>query len=326
MRQMEIGYHASHEQYAPSHLLDLVQRAEEAGFRSAMCSDHLTPFSNRQGSSGYAWSWLGAALASTSLSFGTVTAPGQRYHPAVVAQAIATLAEMFPGRFWVALGSGQFLNEHVTGDGWPPKEERNQRLLECARAIRGLLGGELVSHDGRIRVDRAKLYVQPRIPARILAAAITAETAEWAASWSDGLITVYQPEGKLAKTLEAYRSGGGEGKPVVLQAQHQYGRTYEEGLAMAHEQWRQAVLPSSEMTEFATPDELDAATDDVTPAQVAQTVRVSADPAEHVAWIEEYHRLGIETVYVHNVGKNQEAFIEAYGRGVLPAFGQGRQG
>lgn len=326
MAQMEIGYHASHEQYAPGHLLGLVQRAEEAGFRSAMCSDHLAPFSNRQGSSGYAWAWLGAALASTSLSFGTVTAPGQRYHPAIVAQKIATLAEMFPGRFWVALGSGQFLNEHVTGGGWPPKDQRRDRLLECASIIRRLLGGDVASQEGRICVDRAKLYVRPRIPARIFAAAITAETAGRAASWSDGLITVYQPGGKLAETVEAYRAGGGEGKPILLQAQHQYASTYDEALAMAHDQWRQAVIPSSEITEFATPEEVDAATADVAPAEVAQTVRVSADLAEHVAWLEEYRQLGVESVYVHNVGKNQESFIETYGRDVLPAFGQDRQG
>src|SRR5687768_8491286 len=103
----QIGYHASHEQFHPADLLRFVQDAERAGFEAAMCSDHFHPWSERQGESGFAWSWLGAAMATTSLSFGTVNAPGQRYNPAIVAQAAATLGAMFPGRFWVALGSGE---------------------------------------------------------------------------------------------------------------------------------------------------------------------------------------------------------------------------
>src|SRR5690349_186507 len=125
-----IGYHASHEQLPPSRLLAAVQEAERAGFDGAMCSDHFAPWGLAQGESGHAWSWLGAALATTRFSLGVVTAPGQRYHPAVSAQAFATLSEMFPGRFWAALGSGEALNEHITGDEWPPKPEREQRLVE----------------------------------------------------------------------------------------------------------------------------------------------------------------------------------------------------
>jgi coenzyme F420-dependent glucose-6-phosphate dehydrogenase len=123
-----VGYHASHEQVAPSALLAAVQDAEAAGFSRAMCSDHFSPWSRRQGESGFAWSWLGAALQATRLPFGVVTAPGQRYHPAVTAQAAATLAELFPDRFWMALGTGEFSNEHITGARWPNKAERNARL------------------------------------------------------------------------------------------------------------------------------------------------------------------------------------------------------
>ena len=112
-----IGYHCSHEQFSPSELLSLVSLAQRAGFRAAMCSDHFNPWSERQGQSGFAWSWLGAAMHACPLPFGVVNAPGQRYHPAIVAQAAATLAEMFPDRFWIALGSGQLLNEHITADG-----------------------------------------------------------------------------------------------------------------------------------------------------------------------------------------------------------------
>ena len=152
-----VGWHASHEQIAPSELLRAVKRVEQAGFDAAMSSDHFSPWGERQGESGFAWSWLGAAMATTELPFGIVNAPGQRYHPAIIAQAAATLAEMFPGRFWIALGTGEASNEHITGDVWPPKDVRNRRLLECVAVIRSLLAGEEVSHDGLVRVDRARL-------------------------------------------------------------------------------------------------------------------------------------------------------------------------
>src|SRR6188768_3448466 len=150
VRMTVVGFHASHEQLPPGRLLEAVKRAEAAGFDAAMCSDHFEPWSVRQGHSGYAWSWLGAALEATSFSLGVVTAPGQRYHPAIAAQKLATLAEMYPQRFWAALGSGEAINEHVTGDPWPPKEERDARLGESVDVIRRLLAGDEVSTDGRI--------------------------------------------------------------------------------------------------------------------------------------------------------------------------------
>src|SRR3954469_11784021 len=155
---VRIGYHASHEQFRPSELLELVRQAEAAGFKCAMSSDHFKPWASAQGQSGFAWAWLGAAPEATSLPFGVISAPGYRYHPAILAQGAATLSEMYPGRFWLALGSGQRLNEDVAGLPWPDKAERNARLSECASIIRALLGGETVTHRGRVTVLDAKLY------------------------------------------------------------------------------------------------------------------------------------------------------------------------
>ena len=157
-----IGLHASHEQIPPSRLLAAVRHAEAAGFDAAMCSDHFSPWSERQGQSGFAWSWLGAALEATDLTLGCVNAPGQRYHPAIIAQAAATLAEMYPGRFWVALGTGEASNEHITGAPWPDKATRNARLRECVDVMRALFAGEVVDHDGLVTVDRARLWTLPR--------------------------------------------------------------------------------------------------------------------------------------------------------------------
>src|SRR5215207_10018496 len=170
----QVGYHASHEQFAPSELLRYIGSAEQAGFAAGMSSDHFTPWSEKQGQSGFAWSWLGAAMQATDLPFGMVCAPGQRYHPAIIAQAAATLAEMFPGRLWCAFGSGQYMNEHITGTGWINKPDRNARLLECVKVIRALWGGETVSLRGKyITVDEAKLYTRPAQIPLVLGAAIT---------------------------------------------------------------------------------------------------------------------------------------------------------
>jgi G6PDH family F420-dependent oxidoreductase len=168
-----IGYHASHEQLSPSELLGCVVAAESAGFQAAMCSDHFAPWSSRQGHSGFAWSWLGAALQATGLDFGVVNAPGQRYHPAIIAQAAATLSELFPGRFWLALGSGEASNEHITGGRWPPKAERRARLGEAVAVIRALLAGETVTHDGLVTVDQARLWTLPERPPRLIGAAVS---------------------------------------------------------------------------------------------------------------------------------------------------------
>jgi coenzyme F420-dependent glucose-6-phosphate dehydrogenase len=209
-----IGYHASHEQIPPSSLLEAVRQAEAAGFGAAMCSDHIAPWGEEQGESGHAWSWLGAALEATSLPFGVVTAPVQRYHPAVSAQAIATLAEMFPERFWAALGSGEAINEHVTGEQWPRKEVRDARLLEAVEIIKELLAGEEVSSDGHIRVDRARVWSLPDTPPPLVGAAVSEQTARTVGGWADGLITVHQSVGKLRRVLEAFEEGGGSGKPA----------------------------------------------------------------------------------------------------------------
>ena len=142
---------------------------------------------------------------------------GQRYHPAIVAQAAATLAEMFPGRFWVALGSGEALNEHITGTGWPDKQARNDRLLECVEVIQALLAGETVSHQGLVTVDRARLWSRPAVPPALLGAAVSPETAAWVAGWADGLITVNQPAGeRLRRVVDAFRAEAA-GKPMYLQ-------------------------------------------------------------------------------------------------------------
>ena len=312
-----VGFHASHEQLPPARLLHAVRRAEEAGFDAAMCSDHLAPWSVRQGESGFAWAWLGAAMQATGLPFGVVTAPGQRYHPTVTAQAAATLESMFPGRFWAALGSGEALNEHVTGEPFPPKDERDARLRESVEVIRRLLRGEEVTTDGLVRVDRARIWSLPDVPPPLLTAAVSSETAREGAEWADGLITVDQPRDALRAVIDAYRDAGGHG-PTAVQVHLSWAPTDEEARAIAHEQWRSGLVPAPLAWELDTPEAFDERTADATPDDVAETVQVSSDPAHHLAKLAELAELGFDRIYLHHVGTDQDAFIDTFGEHVLP--------
>jgi probable non-F420 flavinoid oxidoreductase len=313
----QYGWHASHEQIHPAGLLDAVIRAEQAGFVAAMSSDHFSPWSARQGQSAFAWSWLGAALQATRLPFGVVNAPGQRYHPAIVAQAIGTLAAMYPGRFWAALGTGEASNEHITGQGWPRKELRARRLRECVDVIRALLAGEEVSHDGLVTVDRAKLWTRPETVPPLIGAAVSVETARWCADWADGLITVNAPEERLRTMIDAYREAGGRG-PICLQVHLSWAASDEEATAIAYDQWRSNVFPPPVCWDLETAAHFDAVAESVPPERVAEVVNVSADLGRHTAWLRTYAELGFDQVYLHFVGREQGPFIDAFGDKVLP--------
>jgi len=313
-----VGWHASHEQIPPSQLLRDVRHAEEVGFQAAWSSDHFSPWSERQGESGFALSWLGAALAMTSLPIGVVNAPGQRYHPAIVAQGLATLAEMFPGRLSVAFGSGEFSNEHITGDGWPTKQTRNARLRECVDVISALWAGEEVTHEGLVRVDRARLWTRPAQSPRMLATAVSADTARWAGEWAEGLITIWQPADMLRRVVDAFRAGGGEGKPLALQVHVSWASTEDAALKIAFEQWRTNVFEAPLCWDVATVEEFDQAAKHVRPEDMRGPVLISAEPARFVDWLGEAASFGFDEIYVHHVGQEQAAFLDCFGDHVLP--------
>ena len=315
-----LGFHASHEQLPPSRLLDAVVRAEAAGFDGAMCSDHLAPWGVRQGESGYAWSWLGAALAATSFSLGVVTAPGQRYHPVISAQAIATLEEMFPGRFWAALGSGEAVNEHVTGDPWIPKDRRNARLAQTVEVIRELLAGDEVSRSGEIEVHRARVWSRPVTPPPLFGAAVTAETAAWVAGWADGLATVAQPPAaaqargrclhgcrrsrspRAAGARRPRRDRGGRprdrARTVASRRDQRACRCGTSSSPRTSTRWRATRPTTSCAREHSWP---------TTRSELAD--RIAALSA-----------LGFDRVYLHYIGTDQSAFLDRAEQDLLPAL------
>jgi probable non-F420 flavinoid oxidoreductase len=314
-----VGFHASHEQIPPSRLLEAVVHAEQAGFEAAMCSDHWAPWSVRQGHSGYAWSWLGAALQATSFSLGVVTAPGQRYHPAVAAQKIATLGEMFPGRFWAAIGSGEAINEHITGEPWPDKDRRDLRLAETIDVMRRLLAGEGVTHEGTISVHEARLWTRPDETPALFAAAVSTETAVETAAWADGVITIDQDRSALRDFIGTYRDAGGRG-PICVQVHLSWAPTDEEAVAIAHDQWRQSLVPAHLAWELESPEEFDRRTADAEPAEVAKTLLASSDLQRHLDALLELADTGVDRIYLHHVGQQQRGFIDAFGAHVLPAL------
>ncbi len=320
-----IGYHASHEQFSPRELVQYVHAAEDAGFASVMSSDHLAPWSKRQGESGFVWAFLGAAMQATrEIPFGLITIPsGWRYHPVITAQAAATIAELFPGRFpWMAVGSGQALSEHVVGERWPSKPERNERLKAGAEIIRSLWAGELVSRHSPIKVDEARLYTLPPVIPKLVAGALSPETAAFVGRWADALITVNQPIDSLNRIIEAFRNGGGDGKPIYLQVHLSFAATQEEARANAFDQWRSNAMSAAVSETLRSPEEFDAASAKVRPEDMDEYVHISCDPSRHVAWLQDYAAMGFEEIYVHNVGRNQRQFIDVFGSKVLPLLAE----
>ncbi|MET1055727.1 MAG: TIGR03885 family FMN-dependent LLM class oxidoreductase [Pedobacter sp.] len=314
----KIGYHASHEQFSPSVLIDFVKQAESAGFEAINCSDHFHPWSEEQGHSGFTFAWLGAAMQATSLPFGSVCAPGQRYHPAIVAQAIATLADMFPGRYSISLGSGEAVNECINGEKWPGKQERNDRLKSSFEVIRKLLKGETVTEHKTIHVENAKLYTLPETQPQLFGAAVTKETAGWMGSWVDGLITVSRSHAELKEVIDAFRAGGGEGKPIYLKVQLSYAATEEEALSGAYDQWKNNVLPSNLLSDLQKVSHFTSAASFVKPEDLKNMVNISSDPQRHLDWIGEYQSLGFDKIFLHNVNRGQQFFISEFGEKVLP--------
>ena len=316
---MRIGFHASHEQFTPSRLLTLVRQAEAAGFDAAMSSDHFAPWGLAQGQAGFSWSWMGAALATTSFPIGMVVAPGQRYHPAIVAQAMATLEEMFPGRYWAALGSGEAVNEHITGDPWPPKSERETRLRESVDVIRRLLDGERVDHDGAIRVHDARVWSRPAEPPALKATAVGPATAAWAAEWAEGLLTVGHDPAALKEVVRAYTDAGGRG-PAAVQVHVCLAASMDEGLGVAAEQWRQATVPGEVMWDLEQPEDFDRLAEPSDEKALHSAVLIDTDARSMAERLAEIAASGFQEMYLHHVGLDQAEFLVRARDELLPAL------
>jgi G6PDH family F420-dependent oxidoreductase len=212
------------------------------------------------------------------------------------------------------------LNERITGEKWPAKKERQLRLLESVHVIRRLFRGETVSHYGLVVVEEAKLYTLPLKSPSIIGAAVTNETAEWVGEWADGLLTISKPVKELKKTVNAFRKGGGDGKPMYLKVQLSYSKDKENAFKGAYDQWRTNIFSGSVLADLWKVDQFDALGELVTREALEKMVNISSDPKQHVDWIKQYSDLGFERIILHNVNREQELFIQDFGNKVLPAL------
>lgn len=309
-----ICYHASHEQFAPSHLLKLVELAGNAGFGAIHSSDHFHPWSERQGNSGNSFCWLGAAMQVTNIPFSVVCAPGQRYHPAVLAQSVATLEEMFPARFSIELGSGEAINEMITGEEWPEYNIRNRRLYESAIAIRELLEGKEVSRNGLIKIKNAKLYTLPLKRPQIFCAAISDQTAEWAGSWADGLLTTGGSTEDLTHKMNLFFENGGKGKPVFAQYSFSYGKTKEAAIDGAFDQWRSNMVGMDKLKNLDRTAYFDQEAERITKTDIEKNIPIFTSMEQVFEIINKHDKCGIDRFILHNVNREQEQFIEDFGK------------
>jgi coenzyme F420-dependent glucose-6-phosphate dehydrogenase len=259
-------------------------------------------------------------MQTTTMPFGMISAPGYRYHPAVLAQAAATIGEMFPGRLWLALGSGEAINESITGLPWPDKAERNARLLECVEIIKALLAGQTITRRGRVVVVEAKLFTRPPAPVPIFGAAVSPETAAWAAGWADGLLTTGGDIEAVGKVIRSFRDNGGHGKPIHVQHALSWATTETEAVAQAIDQWGPVSAGGNVNWTLCRPANFDTIGRLVNEDTIRRCVAVSADLGRHRQWIEDLVSLDIAGVHLHCVGTNQSQFIDAFGRSVLPAL------
>jgi G6PDH family F420-dependent oxidoreductase len=313
----KLGFALSSEEHSATKLVELAVAAEDAGFEFAMISDHFHPWIPEQGHSPFVWSVLGAIAArTTTLRLGTgVTCPIIRTHPTVIAQAAATTAELLPDRFWLGLGTGERLNEHVTGAPWPPADVRTEMLEEAIEVIRALWRGAEVDHRGRyFTVENATLFSRPDTPPPILMAAGGPRAARSAGKTGDGLIAT-APDADLVKT---YRDAAEpEVGPRVGQITVCWAEDEADARATAHRWWPNAALHGAVSQELARPDDYAALAKGVTVDQVAKEVICGPDPAPYRAAIDKFEEAGFDHVYLHQVGPDQAGFLDFAQREIL---------
>jgi len=314
-----LGYKLSSEEFGPRDLVRWARRAEAAGFGFALISDHFHPWIDRQGQSPFVWSVIGALAETTErLAIGTgVTCPIARVHPAIVAQAAATAAAQLEGRFFLGVGSGERLNEHVVGAHWPEVEVRQERLAEAIAIIRGLWTGEMYSHHGRhFTVENARLYTRPATPPPLVVAAAGPDAATLAGRLGDGLVGTSPKKA----TIDRFRAAGGTGKPCYGELTVCWAADEAQARRTAREWWPNAALGGALSQELALPQDFEAACEPIGEDLIAQSIVCGPDPRKHLRAIEEYVRAGYTHVCVHQVGPDQEGCLRFYEREILPAL------
>ena len=315
----EFGYALSSEEHGPTQLVENARKAEQHGFEFALVSDHFHPWTDSQGQSPFVWSVIGAiAQATERIRLGTgVTCPTIRIHPAIVAQAAATSAAMMPERFFLGVGTGENLNEHILGDHWPAPDERLELLEEAIEVMRLLWQGGYQTHRGKhYTVENARLYTLPEQPVEIAVAAAKENAAELAGRVGDAFVNT-APE---REPIEAFERAGGKGKPKYGQLTVCWAKSDDEGAKTVHEIWPNAGLGGDLSYELPLPRHFEQATENVTPEDLKEKLPVGPDPARYLEQIRELERVGYTHVYFHQIGRDQDGFFRFWKEALEPAL------
>ncbi len=315
----KIGYTLSSEEFGPNDLVRFAKRAEDAGFDFASISDHFHPWVDAQGNSPFVWAVLGGIAQQTErIRVGTgVTCPTTRIHPAIIAHAAATAAAMLPGRFWLGIGSGENLNEHIVGENWPQTAVRQERMEEAVEVIRLLWEGGLQSHHGKhYTVENARLYTLPDEPPPIYIATAGERATEIAGRIGDGMFGLI-PD---ADVISAFEDAGGKGKPKLGQAHVCLAETEDQARRTALEYWPNAVAGGNLQWELPLPSHFESATEWADEDAIAGDIVCTTDAEPIVKTISEYVDAGYDHVYVHQVGPEQERFLDFAESDLLPAL------
>ena len=315
----QLGYTLSSEEHGPNRLVEIATRAEEAGFDFLSISDHFHPWVSAQGESPFVWSTLGAiAEATDEIDVGVgVTCPTIRIHPVNVAHAVATVDVMFGDRFTFGVGTGENLNEHVTGAKWPEHDVRLEMLDEAMDVMQALWTGETISHRGEhYTVENARLYTVPDEQPTVIGSAFGPQTAEWVAERTDGLWCSGLKEGPI----DAYEEAGGDG-PTYTQLHSCYAETEKAAIETVYEQWPNGAIPGELGQELPTPAHFKQAAQLVEKDDIAESGTITdPDPQAHIDSIQQAIDMGYDHVYVHQIGSDQELALEFYEEDVLPSL------
>ncbi len=315
---VKLGYKLMSEEHGPAALVRNARRAEEAGFDFAAISDHYFPWLAEQGHAPFAWSVLGAiAQATRRMALMTaVTCPIMRYHPAIIAHATATMGLLSDDRFTLGLGSGERLNEHVVGEGWPGIAERHERLEEAVDIIQGLLAGEMTAFHGKyFRLDHARLFDRPERKPDVIMAAGGPDAAKLAAKKTDGLI-VTEPRKEL---LQAYAALGGRG-PHYAEVAMCIAASEEEGRKTAHRYFRWSLSGWPVLAELPHDEAFAAASEHISIDAVGKAVSCGPSVDRHLEAIEKYIAVGCDHIILNQIGPNQESFFQLCEKKIMPAL------
>jgi coenzyme F420-dependent glucose-6-phosphate dehydrogenase len=314
---MELGYALSSEEHAPAALVDNARAAEQAGFGFGLISDHIHPWVDAQGHSGFVWSVLGSiAQATSTFRIGTgVTCPLIRIHPAIVAHAAATVACLMPGRFFLGVGTGENLNEHVLGAKWPAPDERLELLEEAVEVLRLLWQGDYQTHRGKhYTVENLRIFDLPDEPIEVAVAAMQPKAAELAGRIGDALVNVAPKE----QIIDKFEASGGKGKPKYGQITVCYAKTKDEAKKTAFEVWPNALVEGSASQELPLPSDFEQLVEGRKADELEGTLTLGPDAGEYLEQIKEYGEAGYTHIYFHQIGPDQDAFLAFAQNELLP--------